>query len=42
MPIEARELPKIFFLIFLIGLTSYATVWAAGKIRDEVSTMVNS
>ncbi len=42
MPIEANEIPKIVFLIFLIGLTSYATVWAAGKIRDEVSATVNS
>ena len=42
MPIEAREIPKIVFLIFLIGLTSYATVWAAGKIRDEVTAIARS
>ncbi len=40
--IETREIPKLLLLIFLIGLTSYATVWAAGKIRDEVSSMVKS
>ena len=42
MPIEAKEIPKLLLLRFMIVLTSYATVWAAGKIRDEVSTMVNS
>ena len=42
MPIEAKEVPKIVFLIFLIGLSSYAAVWVAGKIRDEVSATARS
>ncbi len=42
MPIEGREIPKIVFLIFLIGLSSYAAVWVAGKIRDEVSATARS
>lgn len=42
MAIEAKEIPKILFYIFLIGLSSYAAVWVAGKLREEVVAVARS
>ena len=42
MPIKIGELPKLALLIGLLGASGYATVWLAGKIRDEIKIIVKN
>jgi len=42
IPLEAREVPKLLFYLALLGVSSYVTVWVAGKIGDQIKTTLGT